>query len=171
MTIKEAAYKWVNEFNAIPQSVVEKLAKLDIDDIQEITPPSMSDHVSIYSGEYAGEYGEIVDTSKSEDNIYMIIVDGKDAKVELNMEDFEVEHDDFLPMWGTMWTFGDGIDNNWIEDHVGLQAMADCGFRIYEQEDFQYIFGIDGAGYDFYEQHWIPLYKARGLQWHDENVL
>ena len=22
-------------------------------------------------------------------------------------------------------------------------------------------------GYDFYENHWIPLYKARGLQWHE----
>ena len=31
---------------------------------------------------------------------------------------------------------------------------------------FGYFFGIDGAGYSFYEEHWIPLYKARGLQWH-----
>ena len=36
----------------------------------------------------------------------------------------------------------------------------------YESEDYQYIFGINGAGYDFYEQHWIPLYDARGLHWH-----
>lgn len=27
--------------------------------------------------------------------------------------------------------------------------------------------GIDGAGYDFYEAHWIPLYEARGLHWHE----
>lgn len=27
--------------------------------------------------------------------------------------------------------------------------------------------GIDGAGYNFYEAHWLPLYNARGLQWHD----
>lgn len=46
--------------------------------------------------------------------------------------------------------------------------MADCGFRIYEQEDLGYVFGIDGAGYDFYSEHWIPLYKARGLHWHKE---
>ena len=44
--------------------------------------------------------------------------------------------------------------------------MADCGFRIYESEEFGYFFGIDGAGYSFYEEHWIPLYKQRGLQWH-----
>ena len=45
--------------------------------------------------------------------------------------------------------------------------MSNCGFRIYESEEFGYFFGIDGAGYDFYESHWEPLYKARGLHWHD----
>ena len=69
-------------------------------------------------------------------------------------------------MWGTMWSFTDSSDNSWLEDKKNLQTMADCGFRIYEQEDYGYIFGIDGAGYDFYEAHWIPLYKARGLEWH-----
>lgn len=28
--------------------------------------------------------------------------------------------------------------------------------------------GIDGAGYDFYESHWIPLYTVRGLEYHSE---
>lgn len=45
--------------------------------------------------------------------------------------------------------------------------MSDCGFRIYKSEDYGYFFGIDGAGYSFYEEHWMPLYKARGLHWHD----
>ena len=74
-------------------------------------------------------------------------------------------------MWGTMWAFGEEIDNEWLRGEYfgnGIQAMADCGFRIYEQEDYGYIFGVDGAGYNFYESHWIPLYKARGLRWHKE---
>lgn len=52
------------------------------------------------------------------------------------------------------------------------QALAEAGveFRIYEQEDFEYIFGIDGCGYDFYEAHWIPLYEKRGFHWDDETV-
>jgi hypothetical protein len=78
----------------------------------------------------------------------------------------ETEADTFLPMWGAMWTFGNITDQWWLEDERNLKAMADCGFRIYEQEDYGYVFGIDGMGYDFYEAHWIPLYKARGLQWH-----
>jgi len=77
-----------------------------------------------------------------------------------NYENF----DSVFPMWGTMWSFGRTWENDWIEKN--LQEMADCGFRIYEQEDYGYIFGIDGMGYDFYEAHWIPLYKARGLKWH-----
>ena len=46
--------------------------------------------------------------------------------------------------------------------------MSNLGFRIYYNEDWGYFFGIDGAGYDFYTEHWIPLYKARGLHWHKE---
>ena len=69
-------------------------------------------------------------------------------------EDF----DSRLPMWGTMWAFKSGLDNAWLEDN--LEIMAKCGFRIYMQEDYGFIFGIDGAGYDFYEAHWIPLYMA-----------
>jgi len=86
-------------------------------------------------------------------------------------EDEFPEDCDTLPIWGTMWAFGDNIDNDWIRGKFGqdgLQLMADCGFRIYESEDWGYIFGIDGCGYDFYEDHWIPLYKARGLRWHEE---
>jgi hypothetical protein len=78
----------------------------------------------------------------------------------------DIDTDMFLPMWGTMWSFRNELDNDWLKDEKNLKAMADCGFRIYEQEDYGYIFGIDGMGYDFYESHWIPLYKARGLRWH-----
>ena len=74
----------------------------------------------------------------------------------------------YLPMWSTMWSFGDSEDDYWIEKGDGLELMAECGFRIYEQEDFGYLFGIDGAGYSFLHEHWIPLYKARGLRWHEE---
>ena len=72
-----------------------------------------------------------------------------------------------LPMWGTMWSFGDSADDSWLDEDDGIAAMSRCGFRIYKSEEFGYYFGIDGAGYDFYECHWCPLYNARGLCWHD----
>ncbi len=88
-----------------------------------------------------------------------------DSVYELTTPD---EYDDFLPMWSTMWTFGESLDEDWARENI--QIMQDCGFRVYENDDFGIIFGIDGAGYNFYESHWIPLYKARGLKWHDENA-
>lgn len=73
-----------------------------------------------------------------------------------------------LPAWGTMWQFNDWCDSYWLEEKGGLQVLSDCGFRIFKSDEFGHFFGIDGAGYDFYEEHWIPLYKARGLHWHNE---
>lgn len=54
----------------------------------------------------------------------------------------------------------------WVKEwdfiRENLQKVADCGFRIYEHDDYGIYLGIDGGGYDFYEAHWIPLYKAAG---------
>ncbi len=169
-TIREAAEEWVSGFNAIPYSVVEKLRQVNEGDIWEITPPAVGDRVTIY-GDWLE--GEIAATKCGEDeDLFRIELDIGEERL-LKQDEFEVEHDDYLPMWGTLWAFGDGIDNAWLDGEYlgnGLQAMADCGFRIYESEDYEYIFGIDGAGYNFYESHWIPLYKARGLHWHKEEA-
>ncbi len=75
-----------------------------------------------------------------------------------------------LPAWSAMWSFSDSADDYWLESLGGKQIMADCGFQVYESEEFGYIFGIEGGGYNFYTDHWIPLYKARGLQWHDPDI-
>lgn len=86
-----------------------------------------------------------------------------------NEEDDEPEQsyptEGLFPMWGTMFTFKDSLDDHWIQDN--LEVMRDCGFFVYESEHFEYTFGIDGGGYDFYEAHWIPLYKKRGLNYHN----
>ena len=165
-TIKEATYEWVNSFNAVPYSVVTKLLERNPDELMEVTPPSKYDRVCILAGRHQWEYGEIVKFNPNSET-YTVELDGG-MKIRVKNEDMEVQRDDYLPMWGTLWAFDESIDNWWLEEDGGLQKMADCGFRIYEQEDYGYIFGIDGAGYDFYEAHWIPLYKARGLHWHRE---
>lgn len=77
------------------------------------------------------------------------------------------EYDDFLPMWGTVWTFDEWIDEEWARRNINV--LQECGFRVYDNEDLGLFFGIDGAGYDFYKTYWISLYEARGLQWHDED--
>ena len=119
---------------------------------------NFGDRVYVYT---LSDDGEITNYDE-ESGLYTVELDtGKVVEVEEG--DFEVGRDGGLPMWGTMWSFGESIDDWWVE-RGGLKAMANCGFRVYEQEDFGYIFGIDGAGYNFYESHWIPLYKAQRVR-------
>ena len=157
----EAARAWVGEFDRIPYTIIEKLLEHNPDELHEITPPAAGDRVYCFD---CHEYGEIIKVKEEE--ITVEIDNGE--TITTTEEELEVERYGVLPMWGTLWAFSDNCDNYWIEEGDGLQAMANCGFRIYEQEDYTYIFGIDGAGYDFFEAHWIPLYKARGLHWHKE---
>lgn len=157
LNIREATHEWVGRFSAIPYGLVVKLVKhLGYDEIHEITPPSKGDSVYIYSGKQNNEYG-CISSYLSEKEMYIVKLENNDT-IEISQDDFEVERDNYIPMWGTMWAFGENLDNYWLEDSDNLQAMADCGFRIYEQEDYGFIFGIDGAGYDFYSEHWVPLY-------------
>ena len=170
-TIREAAHAWVEGFNAIPQSVVEKLMEHSgYMDFQEITPPAIGDQARVWTGEHKTDWVTIIRRDQ-EDAELLTVRNEEGEEYEINEDDIELERDSSLPMWGTMWAFGDGIDDSWLKHEFGadgLRLMADCGFRIYESEDWEYVFGIDGCGYDFYESHWVPLYKARGLHWHKE---
>lgn len=165
MTIKDAAYEWVREFNAIPQGMIAKLMSDNPDDWCEATKKAIGDRVYCYDPNESGE----ITSYDEETEIYTVELDNGKV-IQVNESDMEIEYYDTLPMWGTMWSFGDNCDDWWLEEGEGIKIMSQCGFRIYEHEEFGYFFGIDGAGYDFYEAHWIPLYKARGLKWHDERT-
>lgn len=165
MTIREAAQEWVREFNAIDQGMIQKLMEVSPEDWTEVTRPHCGDRVYVYDPPEDEHRGEVENCLEKAD-VYLINLDDGNT-VEIGEEDFEVERDDSLPMWGTMWSFGDSCDDWWLEEDDGIQIMSSCGFRIFHSEEFGWFFGIDGAGYDFYEAHWIPLYKKRGLKWHD----
>ena len=160
MTIKEAAQEWVNGFDAIQQGMIQKLMDAEPEDWQEVTTPAVGDRAYVY--EESAE-GEIVRLGESK---FRIKMDGG-KKLWAAADDFEVVRDSWLPMWGTMWSFHDPCDCHRIEEGSGIEVLSQNGFRVYKSEEFGYFFGIDGCGYDFYEAHWIPLYKAWGLEWHD----
>ena len=169
MTRLDAAHEWVREFNAIQQGIIDRLMAVDREEWQEVTPPVPGDRVYVFEvPEGCKGYGDIKSYDEESD-LYAVELDEGNL-VSVAEDDFQVERDGDLPMWGTMWTFGDSADDYWLEELGGLRIMAECGFRIYEHEEFGYFFGIDGAGYDFYEAHWLPLYNRRGLQWHDEKA-
>ena len=170
-TIREAAEAWVHEMDAIPYAILDKLIRhVGVEEVEEVTPPSKYDQVYVFNlpEDYDGDETEgTIIRYKEDDDTYIVQLDDG-TELDLESTDFEIHNrDDYLPMWGTLWSFSD-MDQDWAENN--LQAVADCGFRIYYQEDYGYIIGVDGCGYDFYERHWIPLYKARGLHWHDEDA-
>lgn len=178
-TVRDGAREWIATFNAIDQDIIRTLMKYAPDEWREVTLPSTYQRVYVYNlpehCESTSHSGEIVGhsvISDEEDNVlseYWCIAldDGEEITLD-NLDDVEIDFDYTLPMWGTMWSFGDMADKVWLEERGGLQIMSNCGFRIYQHDEWGYFFGIDGAGYDFYEAHWEPLYIARGLKWHDE---
>lgn len=159
MTILEATQYWIYGFNAIPTTMIARLMTNNPEEWEEETMPTIGDSAYVYDENTDGEI-----TAEVEDG-YVIQLNG-DKTVTQDTGDFELIHTDILHMWGTMWTFGDTLDEDWLESGEGLKALSDCGFRVFHHDDFGYFFGIDGAGYDFYEAHWVPLYTARGLHWH-----
>lgn len=180
MTIREAARSWVAGMNSYPREMIETLMGAKPNDWHEVTMPREYDRVYIFDMpekdidgndiEVDDFYGGIVEVKEDDDKVSYIIETEGDAKIELTEDDFVVERDEYLPMWGWLWSFSDSADDWWLEEDRGIRLMSECGFRIYEHEEWGYFFGIDGCGYSFYNEHWIPLYKARGLQWHDERT-
>lgn len=69
------------------------------------------------------------------------------------------------PMWSTWFEVSDGLLLDWIEGK--RKEVAALGFTLIYRQAELWGLGIDGAGYDFYESHWIPLYDLLGLTWHE----
>lgn len=148
LTIKEATEKWVSEFNAIPQAIIAK-AYPSLEEMEILT--TEKECVNCGSTDYFSE--------GSEDG------EGEDILTCSSCGENEFNNSYGLPMWGTMWTFGSSLDEEWARNN--LDALEECGIWVYESDELGVFFGINGAGYDFYEQHWMPLYEKRGLQWHE----
>lgn len=167
MTIREATEEWVNrEMNEIDSEMIRTLMEYEPEDWSNVTPPRVDDAVYVFNVAASGD-GIITSVIETDDvKIYEIVL-GDGRVIRVNSDEFEVVRDSELPMWGTLWSFRDICDTDWLENN--LDTMAECGFTVIHSDKFGYFFGIDGAGYNFYDSHWIPLYKARGLRWHDEN--
>lgn len=166
-TIKDAAAAWVESFNAIQRGMIAALMEFSPEDWNEVTIPAPGDRVYILSGDYADEYGKITEVSFDDDDTSFGIELDSGTKIRISSNEFEVERDSYLPMWGNLWSFGNSVDDHWLEELNGIELMSQCGFRIFEHNEWGYFFGIDGAGYSFLDEHFIPLYKARDLHWHD----
>lgn len=48
---------------------------------------------------------------------------------------------------------------------AGWSDVGDTGIIAFDH-DGDIFLGVNGAGYSFYDSHWIPLYKALAYEWH-----
>jgi hypothetical protein len=67
-----------------------------------------------------------------------------------------------LPAWGTLWAFDDPSDATWALQH--LDYFEKFHLVAYDADELGFLFGVDGAGYDFVASHFMPLYQACRLQ-------
>lgn len=70
-----------------------------------------------------------------------------------------------VPMWNTWFEISDAFYQDWIERH--LTEVAAIGFTLIYHDGELWGLGVDGAGYSFYDEHWIPLYDLAGIRWHE----
>lgn len=90
----------------------------------------------------------------------------KDNYEELELLSSEYPELDYPAGWGTMFHPEWSLDEKWIREHI--KEVEKCGFLIYDSDETGILLGVDGCGYDFFSEHWTPLYRRRGLLWHEE---
>ena len=88
---------------------------------------------------------------------YSFITDNDLEDAVLNSKDFDYWKEGRLgehyPMWGTLFSTNANID---------VDVLWQNGLGLIDSEWGNMIF-VTGCGYDFYEAHWIPLFKQ--LKW------
>jgi len=180
--IRDAAHEFVSrEFNSIPAILFEKACELahnnggEADDVLTLVDaPSCA---CPHCGEEVEKGEEIV--CNCEDDCECDL-DATDIAYEGNhhwkcescnndsiTEEIAYEH---LPPYGPVHAWpGAWSTGFWTTNSRVREKASECGFLVYEPQDFNgIVLFVDGAGYDFYDQHWIPLYLALGYTWHEQ---
>lgn len=166
--ILKATKEWVREFNSISTSIFNHIFNLSnsFDFLHEITRNIFAKNEEVF---YNSIDELVVVESILGNGKKAIVSDREGRKYEVDVYELEDPYEkSVLPSWGTMWSFNNSLDEDWARENP--DKVKECGFRLYEYtKSGELYLGIDGGGYDFYSHHWVPLYKARGLEWHKNN--
>jgi len=135
----EACKKWIRcHFSSIPTSLLERAYGPTFEEI-EILAPTLDD----YKAEFI--HGDNCD-GECDTCIYRPCEDQYYSEVPK------------IPMWGWVFVPDVSLDAEWIEENA-RKIYAECGIFVYRTDEIGVYLGINGAGYDFYEAHWLPLYR------------
>lgn len=160
MNKKEAIEKFVAELNAIPRDWVEIIAENKGEYLG--LPMWGTLWIMDYFGEKLYENARIMMGGKDE------LLDEINQKENSNYNESERE---------ILKKAIDGDDWSTLEEYID-EEMSGCrnvldkdgnttAMFIYEL-DGQYLIGVNGAGWNFYDGVWDKLYDVCGLQWHDK---
>jgi hypothetical protein len=168
LSIQDAARRWLEQFDHVPASVIEKMAKADeamsyyeSDSLRLVAGPRIVCDPCNLDYEGPSTLSEMREHAMQGRGIPCDWCDHTPG--DQWREGFPTHA--FPVAWSTLFAPRDRLDQNWILEHA--EAVAKLGLYVFQSEDYGCLLGIDGAGFDFDEAFWIPLYRLRGLKWHD----
>ncbi len=71
--------------------------------------------------------------------------------------DFENEDEPLYPMWGYVFEANNQFLSEKLEENVN--ELAEIGIYLMQVNETRVIVFITGCGYDFYDSHWLPMYR------------
>ena len=150
----EVSRRFDREFNWIQLDVVEKYYDNCL--FEYIMEPSFE----VQADEWVGDCSDYK-FKKMTNEVYKWLEDVHEGDIREHFQ--EREH---YPMWNTLFEASGGFLTEEIEGLV--DELYEIGIGVIQSKDsLNTMLFIAGAGYDFYEAHWIPM--AQLLGWVDIN--
>lgn len=154
MTKEEAVKEFVNrDLNAVPQEWVRIISEQSGDPAHLPMWGTMW-IVDSHIGERLMEHSRVMVESAAEIDLEAIddVAERKRVAKAIKNEDYQVTEN--------------YVDEEMAYEHCVLDKNGDTtALFVYEVAD-EYVIGVNGAGWDFYDGVWDKLYDLLGLQWH-----
>lgn len=157
MTKQEAIERMVSEFNQIPQGWIQIIAEHE-SDYPALPMWSTMWIVDSFYGDKLMESSRVMAYEASDIDLDNIEENEGEEKRKLVEE--AIENDDYS-------VYEDYVDEEMSGEHCVLDKDENTtALYIYEIGD-EYVIGVNGAGWNFYDGVWDRLYDLMGLKWHD----
>jgi hypothetical protein len=156
MTKADAIQRMVNEFNAIPQSWVRIVAEND-NDYRTFPMWGTMWIVDSFYGEKLLENSRVMVFDKDEIDLESL------DEAEREKVEKAIQEDDF-------YVLEEYVDEEMSGERCVLDNNGNTtALYIYEVSD-EYVIGVNGAGWNFFDGVWDKLYDIMGLKWHEEGT-